>query len=289
MATPETITYCLAVDSDGCVFDSMNTKQESCFIPRLVAVWNLEEYRPQVTERALDLNLRSHRGENRFRNLLALFDELRADPDLRDSPVSRIDLGPLRDWVTSGAPLSTESLEAARAQTASHLLGQALEWTLAVNRAVAALPAARPFAQAAATLCRAPADLELQVVSSANHEALQREWQAAGLLPLVHLLHGQEKGSKEKVLRGATRRFSPSRILMVGDAPADHEAAMAAGVLFFPIRAGRENSDWQFLGQHILPRFTGGEETASLLTPAIAAWKAGLREKSNLFPRVQPN
>lgn len=279
MPIPPATNHCLAVDSDGCVFDSMQTKQEACFIPRLIAVWGLADHGRTVTERALHLNLYSaHRGENRFRVLLTLLDELRADPAFQNSSVASIDLAPLRNWVTSGSPLSSQSLRAAIAQTNAPLLAQALEWTLAVNLDVASLPPARPFGEAAETLRRTPPGLEIQVVSSANGDALQREWEEADLLSLTHRLHGQEQGSKEEILRAATVRFPPSRVLMVGDAPADHRAAQAAGVLFFPIRAGQEEGDWKHLRHHVLPRFTADEDMGFLLNSALADWESSMRK-----------
>lgn len=252
---------CLAVDSDGCVFDSMRIKHESCFTPRLIEIWNLQDLRETVTKQALHLNLYSkHRGENRFRVLLKLFERLRDEPLFRNSTVADLDLAPLRSWIHSGAELSTGSLEKAIAQDPAPVLRDALRWSLAVNRDVAALPPARPFPQAVEALREAHDLCQIRVVSSANREALRREWTEAGLIDFVHELNGQEQGSKEAVLRRATREFDRGRILMAGDAPADQRAAESAGVLFFSIRAGWEEQDWNYFRKKLFPAFIKGHE-----------------------------
>ena len=45
---------------------------------------------------------------------------------------------------------------------------------------------------------------------------------------------------------------------MIGDAPGDHKAAKANGVLFFPILPGREEDSWERLHGEALDRFFAG-------------------------------
>ena len=34
--------FLVAIDSDGCVFDSMEIKHKECFIPNTIKYWNLQ-------------------------------------------------------------------------------------------------------------------------------------------------------------------------------------------------------------------------------------------------------
>ncbi len=259
-------TNCLAVDSDGCVFDSMRVKQESCFIPRLIETWNFRNWKAAVTDEALHLNLYSdYRGENRFVILLKLFETLRKDTRLAGSPIAALDLQPLRKWVRSGDGLSIDSLEKALEANEAPILREALRWTLAVNRDIAALPPSRPFPNSVDALRAAGDHCEIRVVSSANRRALEREWSEAGLLGMVHSLNGQEQGRKEDMLRKAAGAYSPDRVLMIGDAPADRRAAEAAGVHFYLIRAGREQEDWEYLHRYLVPLLVAGKGLDALV------------------------
>ena len=70
---------------------------------------------------------------------------------------------------------------------------------------------------------------------------------------------GQELGSKKEHLPlAAGGRYESDKILMVGDALGDLEAARHAGALFFPINPGCEDESWQRFFEEGLPRFFAG-------------------------------
>ena len=66
------------------------------------------------------------------------------------------------------------------------------------------------------------------VVSATPGEALQREWVEHNIDKYAAFIAGQELGSKAEHLKfTAGGKYTPSHILMVGDAPGDFKAARA--------------------------------------------------------------
>lgn len=262
--TPEHRRFCLAVDSDGCVLDSMTEKHLRCFIPALLQTWDFGGAVPLVRDLELEINLYSeHRGKNRFIALGLLFEQLHEK--LRHTSEHELlpDAAALELWLKSGKVHSEQALADYLLTNPDPVLEAALRWTRRVNELVEALPAPLAFPEAAQTLQGLGAEVDIVVVSSANTDALLREWEHAGLLRHVHVLAGQEKGTKAEVLRQALACYGAGNVLMVGDAPSDRQAAEAAGTEFHPIDAGREDRSWIMLREQVLPRFTGRASIAS--------------------------
>lgn len=236
----------LAVDSDGCVIDSMTVKHERCFTPALIKIWQLKPVAALATELALDINLYSEsRGLNRFAALALFFDRLMQRlPQVPDG-VELPDTRPLKDWLASTRALSEEALIAANKQYPAAIFEQAIAWSREVNRRVQALPLPKAFDEAVATLREAHRrGIAIHVVSSANRAALELEWRELGLMDWVAHLGSQDEGSKTVLLQQAARSVGAESVLMVGDAKGDAEAATAAGVGYFAIRPGAENQSW---------------------------------------------
>jgi len=127
---------------------------------------------------------------------------------------------------------------------------KALAWSYAANRAVDAMPESekQPFPGVRETLETLHRAVDVAVVSSANPDALQAEWQAHGLLVQVDLLLSQNDGSKAACIACLRQKgYQPQHILMVGDASGDLAAAEEKGVLFYPIPVDREVEAWQGL------------------------------------------
>lgn len=232
----------ICVDSDGCAMDTMDIKHIRCFGPSLVDEWDLHPWEKEVLARWNEINLYSlTRGTNRFRALAALLTEL----DRQLGPVE--DLCALQRWVHSAPQLSNPALEREAARTGSVCLYKALHWSRMVNERIARLPDAekRPFPGAREALAAAHGVADVAVVSSANAEALRAEWRGSGLGESVDLLLGQEAGSKADCLAALRQLgYDPDRILMVGDAPGDLDAARSAGVHFYPICVRGEARSW---------------------------------------------
>ncbi|GAF86952.1 unnamed protein product, partial [marine sediment metagenome] len=73
----------IAIDSDGCVFDSMEIKQKECFTPNTIKHWKLQPVSKYARETAEFVNLYSMwRGANRFPALVKVFDFLKERPEV---------------------------------------------------------------------------------------------------------------------------------------------------------------------------------------------------------------
>jgi len=108
----------VGIDSDGCVFPTMEIKQKQCFHGLIVSNWKLETIERYVREAAEFVNLYSrHRGQNRFPCLVLVFDLLRERPEVKSSGVPLPPMTRLKAFIDSGRPLRNPELERAVAET----------------------------------------------------------------------------------------------------------------------------------------------------------------------------
>jgi phosphoglycolate phosphatase-like HAD superfamily hydrolase len=259
------------------VFDTMERKQKRCFHGRIVSHWRLEPIAAAVHETAEFVTLYSRwRGQNRFTALLRTFDLLRRHPSALASAVHVPALDGLRSWVASGAPLSNASLEGAVAETRDRELASVLRWSRAVNDDIARyVKAAPPFRWVRESLQRIRETSDAVCVSQTPTEALVREWEIHGLTPYVAVLAGQELGSKAEHIALATRhRYDPDRVLMIGDAIGDREAAAQNRAHFYPICPGREAASWKHFIDEAFDRFIEGQYAGDYEAGLIAAFEA---------------
>ncbi len=276
--------FLVGVDSDGCVFDTMEAKQRRFFHPRILSAWGLERIGPQVRAAAEFVNLRSTwRGSNRFVALLKLFDLLREWPEAAGAGAALPDTSALEAYVRSGLPLGHPSLRAEAERTGDPELARVLAWSLAVNRDIDRdLGPVPPFPGAREALERMRADADVIVVSQTPEEALVKEWRLHGLDGLVRFIAGQELGTKAEHLRLASAgKYAPGRVLVVGDAPGDLAAAREAGAAFFPVRPGAEAASWRHLRGEAFGRFLDGAFAGAYEQREAAAFEA-------LLPRAPP-
>ena len=276
--------YFVGIDSDGCAFDSMEVKHKECFIPNIVACFGLAAVSKYVREAAEFLNLYSRwRGINRFPGLVQTFDLVADRPEVRRRHVVVPRLEGLRAWVSRESTLSNPVLKAAIAATGDPDLQRALHWSEAVNRSITAtVKNVPPFPFVRESLEWLTKKADVMVVSATPGEALSREWQEHGLAGQVALIAGQEMGSKAEHLALATSgRYDRERVLMVGDAPGDHQAALDNGVLFYPINPGFEDESWRRFYEEALPRFFAGTYAGDYRDGLVAQFSA-------LLPEIPP-
>lgn len=251
--------FLVGIDSDGCVFDSMELKHKECFIPTFIDRYELQGVSKYAREAAEFVNLYSKsRGTNRFPALVEQLDWLRRRPEVkaRGIPVPRPK--GLIEWIARETKLGNPALESAVAETGHPDLKQALAWSVAVNKAIAAMVrGAPPFPYVRECLDRMSERADIIVCSQTPNAALQAEWQEHGLAGYVLAICGQEEGSKQETL-AAARNYPAAHTLMIGDAPGDHRAAVANDCLFFPINPGAEESSWQRLHEEGIDRFFAG-------------------------------
>lgn len=269
--------FLICVDSDGCAMDTMNIKHKKCFGPKFVDVYGLSEYREQVQKLWEDVNLYSKtRGINRF---LALVLTLRAICEQNICPLSH-EFDVLEKWTEETTALSNGALKDEVEKTGNPQLRLALEWSYAVNDAITALPDGNySYNGVKEALKQISSSADIVVVSSANSEALEREWQTCGLTEYLSALFGQEPGTKAYIISKLTEigGYDKSRVLMIGDAPGDLRAAEKNQVLFYPILAGKEEHSWQKLLGEAVEKFLSGTFVDEYQNTCIRAFHDNLR------------
>jgi len=190
-------------------------------------------------------------------------------------------LSGVRDWIKRETKLSNPTLKAEVAATSDPDLARALEWSEAVNRTIGRIVhdvPPFPFVRESIESLRDKADV--MVVSATPGEALEREWEEHGLKPSVALIAGQEMGSKKEHLAiAAVDKYPAHRILMVGDAPGDQQAATDNGVLFYPIDPGHEDESWQRFFEEALPRFLSENYAGPYMDAQVARFQALLPDR----------
>ena len=257
--------FFVGIDSDGCVFNSMEVKHNDCFSVNLVKHFGLASISRQVHQAWDFVNLYSTtRGTNRFKAILLVCDFLREMPLVQNMGVAVPELSYLREWSETETKLGNPALQAAidNATGGRHdELSQVMEWSLGVNESVAEivynLP---PFPGVRETLQRLQDKADVIVVSATPDEALQREWVEHEIDNYVAVIAGQEMGTKTEHLTITTKdRYAENHVLMLGDSPGDLKAARDVGALFFPVNPGSEDASWQLFLDEAMEKFFNGE------------------------------
>jgi phosphoglycolate phosphatase-like HAD superfamily hydrolase len=273
--------YFVGIDSDGCAFDTMEVKHKECFIPDIVRYYGLAAISKYVREAAEFVNLYSKwRGVNRFPALTKTMDLLAGRPEIGRRAFRLPPLTGLRAWIDRETRLANNVLRAEAEATGDPDLALALEWSEHVNQTIGVtVKAVPPFPLVRESLELLQGKADVMVVSATPSEALTREWEEHRLASLVGLIAGQELGSKKEHLALATSgRYDRDKVLMVGDAPGDRQAADANGVLFYPIDPGREDASWQRFYEEALPRFFAGTYAGPYMAEQVARFEALLPE-----------
>jgi len=279
-------SFFVGIDSDGCVFDTMEIKHKECFIPNIIKYWKLQAISKYARAAAEFVNLYSKwRGVNRFPALTKTIELLRDWPEAMRRGAAIPDVSPLQAWIDSGATLGNPALEAEVAKTGDAVLKQALEWSKAVNRSIADMvEGVPPFPWFRASAEKLAPQADIICVSATPGEALEREWQEHDIARFAAVIAGQEMGSKKEHLKiAAGGKYAIECVLMIGDAPGDLAAARANGALFFPINPGHEEQSWERFCHEGIERFFNqtyaGSYEASLieefekLLPEAPPWK----------------
>ena len=237
--------YLVCVDSDGCVMDTMNCKHFHCFGPCMVTEWGLEEWKDEILERWNVINLFSMtRGINRFKGLAMALGEIHE----KYTPIAGIKA--LQHWADTAPALSNDgvlkAMESAEGD-AKLVLQKALSWSKAVNAAIVELDEALkvPYSGAKEGLAAAHTFADVAMVSSANRDAVEEEWGKFGLLAHTDIVLAQDIGSKAACIKEMLKfGYDPDKVVMIGDAPGDCDAAEKNGVHYYPILVNHEKESW---------------------------------------------
>jgi len=274
----------VGIDSDGCVFPTMEIKQKRCFHKLIVTHWRLEKIEKYVRESAEFVNLYSiHRGQNRFLCLMLTIDLLRNRPQVLASKIELPEFKSLRKLADSGVPLSNFELEKAAKNTGDEELASVLKWSNDVNAEVAkTVRNVAPFKWVRESFQEIRKNSDAICVSQTPTEALMREWEEHKLLGFVKIIAGQELGTKKEHIHLATDgRYKGDKIIMLGDAPADQRAARENHAHFYPINPGHEEESWERFYKEAYKKFLDGSYGGEYEERLIRKFKA-------LLPSVPP-
>ena len=253
--------YLVCVDSDGCAMDTMNCKHFHCFGPCMVTEWALQQWEDAILHRWNEINLfQMTRGINRFKGLAMALAEINE----KYTPIVGVEA--LAKWAETAPALSNDgvakAIEEAQDEDAKLIFSKALRWSHAVNESITRLPEELkvPYAGAKEGLAAAKEFADVAIVSSANRDAVEEEWEKHGLLEHTDILLAQDCGSKAHCIKTMLGYgYEPEKVLMVGDAPGDCDAAEKNGVWYYPILVNWEAESWTELRETALGLLKDGK------------------------------
>ena len=272
--------FFIGIDSDGCVFDSMEIKHKECFTPMFVKHFDLQAVSKYAREVWDFVNLYSKsRGANRFPALARALNLLRDRPQVQARGVQVPGSQALDEWIARETKLGNATL-AAEVQRGNQALARIKVWSDAVNHAVEDIvKGVPPFPLFRESLANMGQRADTMVISQTPTDALEREWQEHRIRGGVKIIAGQEMGTKTEHLRfGAKGKYAPEKILMIGDAPGDFKAAQSNNALFYPIVPGQEEVSWKRFHGEALEKFFGGGYAGTYEAALIEEFDASLPE-----------
>lgn len=246
----------IALDSDGCVYDTMEAKCCVYTVPEVLRHWKLDDVRQEVEDFYRSYSLTGvTRGANRFLTLHALFRHL-----LKSAPPERYGLehmGLFLQMAESGEQLSVPAFEQVYEQTGDTGIKQIIDWAMDVNANVkVGAPDIQTFPLVRESMEKIKQHANLAVVSTASMLTLEREWQNFGFIRYPDAILGHEYGDKwDMITRLLAEGFAPEDCLMIGDSFWDYRGSRVCGVRFYPIIAEREAESWHTLYHTVLDAF----------------------------------
>ena len=277
--------FLVCIDSDGCVFDTMEIKHKECFCPSYINHFGLQAISKYARDAWDFVNLYSAtRGMNRFLVLLMCLDLLKTRKEVLERNFVTPELPELRAYTQAGKPLNNAGLEAyLKEHPESEEIRNVLAWSYDVNKRIGEMVhSVPPFPHVRESLEKLRGYADIVIVSATQTLALEREWAEHDLLKLVTAVKGQEAGTKKEIIAALKDNYAPGHVLMMGDAPGDRDAAKANDALFYPICPDKEAQSWaQFtdnMTAFLEGTYAGERENANIayfetLLPKEPAWE----------------
>lgn len=267
--------FLVCVDSDGCAMDTMDIKHFRCFGPCMVEEWNLQQWKEAILTRWNEINLYTMtRGINRFKGLAMALREI-------NEKYTKIDgIDALEKWVEESDELSNAAVERAMDATGAEVFKKALSWSKKVNESINALPfeEKKPFEGVKEGLAYAHQFADVAIVSSANLQAVEEEWELYGLLENVDILLAQNAGSKAFCISELLKKgYDKDKVMMTGDAPGDFDAAKKNGVYYYPILVKHEKQSWKEFVDTAVNKLVDGSFGGTYQEEKIQAFKDNLK------------
>jgi len=280
--------FFVGIDSDGCAFDSMGIKQRECFCPWMIAYFGLQPVALAARQCKEFADLFSKtRGANRHKTLKRILSELLPMHPMVKAWNFKVPQYPhYFAWVDDAQSLlSNEGLknaiDAATDDEVRRELEHVLKWSKQVNAAVKDIVKdVPPFPYVRESLEKMMPLADVIVVSGTPGEALGREWEEHDIAKYVHLIAGQEMGTKTQHLSYTTKgKYAKDHVLMIGDAPGDMKAAKANDALFYPINPGAEVESWKRFHEEAFGKFMNGAYAGGYEQKVISEFDAFLPER----------
>ncbi len=271
--------FLIGIDSDGCVFDSMEVKQKEFFIPNALKYFNLFPVSKILRETWEFVNLYSvYRGGNRFPAIIKVFELLAERKEIEEMGIKLPDLTPLKEWIRTETKLSNATLRKYYNENSDKRLETVLIWSETINKEISEwLHDIPPFFHAVKSMEKICSAADIIVVSQTPFEALDREWLGSDLKKYAKIIAAQEHGTKtEHIALAAKSKYPDDNILMIGDAIGDLDAATNNGVLFYPIIPGNEDKSWERFLDESLEKFRTGNFRGRYETSLIREFKKSL-------------
>jgi phosphoglycolate phosphatase-like HAD superfamily hydrolase len=274
------------VDSDGCAFDTMEIKHKECFIPMFIKHFDLQPVSRYARETAEFVNLHSKwRGANRFFSYAqTTLDFLRERPEVQARNCVIPQMQSLREWTQRETKLGTPALRKEVKMTGDLDLKVALDWTIAVNKAVREIVHnVPPFPLVQESLDKVSKWADIIVCSVTQDKELKREWEDHQFAQYVRFIAGQEVGNKAEIVETALHggKYDKENAIMLGDAPGDKKAANDNGILYFPIKPNQEENSWECFYDEAAEKFRNGQYAGEYENRLIAEFEA-------LLPEIPP-
>lgn len=274
--------FFIGIDSDGCVFDTMEIKQKEAFCPMFIKHFHLQRISKYARETWEFVNLYSTtRGVNRFKALLRALELLKVRPEVIARNAEFLDMSPVAGWVKKETKLGNPALIKYAAEVNDPVIDLTLAWSKEVNKIIEEIVFdIPPFPYVNESLEKMNGPADLMVVSQTPTEALTREWDEHKIDKYPRLIAGQELGTKGEHLKYAAKgKYADNKILMIGDAPGDLSAAKSNSVLFYPVNPGHEDASWKRFYDEALDKFFAGTYEGRYEENLIKEFESFLPEK----------
>ena len=278
---PKKSEFFVGIDSDGCVFDSMEIKQQECFCPSFIKHYGLQAASKYARQVWLFVNLYSKtRGCNRYLAVQRALRLIQERPEFAARGLDVKDIPALDAWIVEEPKLGIPALKAKVEASGDEALQAVLAWSMEADARIKDLVyGVPPFPGVRESLEKLTGKADMIVVSQTPVEALQREWEEHGIEKYVNYIAGQEAGTKTQHIEfAAGGRYDADKILMIGDAPGDLKAARGNKALFYPILPGNEEASWARFHDEAIDKFLAGEYAGAYEAGLLAEFDKALPE-----------
>ena len=194
--------FFIGIDSDGCVFDTMEIKQKEAFCPTFIKHYKLQKISKYAREVWEFVNLYSKtRGVNRFKALLRAIELLERRPEVKSRGMKFLDMTTVAEWVNKESKLGNPALEKYAKEKNDEMINLTLAWSKEVNKIIAELVFdIPPFPFVKESLDKMKDKADLMVVSQTPGEALVREWEEHNIQNYVRVIAGRNMEQKLNIL-----------------------------------------------------------------------------------------